>query len=705
MKKLLIAMTAAAVGTCAWATEGAGGTTPNYLNEDFSEWSLTAPWSYGTIKDGEFSALDAAGDGELTLADGKLSLNTGSKILRGALANSAVTIPDDGLFIESKVTFKDPSDTVPDLGTDGKFALFVLDNVESCETYNTEDNPNVVAPSTNLWALGGYAVTVDGNRTLETRAYKLKVLQKTQDLEQEIDSTWLAGERTVAIKAYNDVLDGAAVNGGFMVLVDGKLCSVTEVHKVVNGVISYAEGDWFYTQTVADYLGDANAAMKSTLKDRYTAANLILNKKPAAQQLASVDFQGQGVIDDVRVTEEDVGFGSDSYILNVVVDGDGITLGCDEEVVLSALNVATNITFTLATGWVLDGVTGESLEKVTVAKVNDTTYAVTPKVNGATVTIKAYKPAAYVGGTAYESLAKALENVTAGATIELADNVMVENESFAISGNITIDLMGKTIASYAPETLAVFEVSDCTLTITDGVGGGKVDGAIIGNEGAVYNLIGGSFKNVYPFVLGEGEDALTFNFPVATGFELINGYYVIKAGSSYTESEKLVEGEMTEDATAALDEIAEAIGNDAGDEKVAEYLANVGYNNSDNKVSATILATAKADGTIAVSVNNNLPLVSKDAEFVAEAVAADEGNVAAFEFKLMDGQTELTLTDKAKLENIIKVCTDLNTWVSAKIEAEGVSDADVKATVSNGKVKVQLKSKTGGKCFMKLKAE
>ena len=697
MKKLLIAMTAAAVGTCAWATEGAGGTTPNYLNENFSEWSLTAPWSYGTIKDGVFSALDAAGDGELTLADGKLSLNTGSKILRGALADSAVTIPDDGLFIESKVTFKDPSDTVPDLGTDGKFALFVLDNVESCETYNTKDNPNVVAPSTNLWALGGYAVTVDGNRTLETRAYKLKVLQKTQDLEQEIDSTWLAGERTVAIKAYNDVLDGAAVNGGFMVLVDGKLCSVTEVHKVVDGVISYAEGDWSYTQSVPDYLGDANAAMKSTLKDRYTAANLILNKKPAAQQLASVDFQGQGVIDDVRVTEEDVGFGSDSYILNVVVDGDGITLGCDEEVVLSALNVATNITFTLATGWVLDGVTGESIDKVTVEKVNDTTYAVTPKVNGATVTIKAYQPEAYIGGTAYETFAKALAAVTDGGTLKLSADVTLA-ESAMIQDGIEIDLAGKTITP--PTGRPAFFVVG-TLTVTDSVGGGKVDGAVVGS--GEINLQAGSFKNVYPFTAGEVE----YPFPGADdGFTAsgpTDGYYVITAASTYPESDKLVDSgdaTLTPEQEAAVEKTFDAIAGEAADADAAvtNYFTTVYGANV--KVPVETITGAK---NIGISVANNLPLMtSENAEFVAEATTATEGNVAAFMFTLKDGNTDdaetLLLSAQTAIQKLIKVCSDLknNSWTAPNI------GTDIDATVTDGKIKVQLKS--GKANFMKIQA-
>ena len=57
MKKLLIAMTAAAVGTCAWAEEVVGGegdstpATPTMLNETFgANWTLQAPWSYWSGK-------------------------------------------------------------------------------------------------------------------------------------------------------------------------------------------------------------------------------------------------------------------------------------------------------------------------------------------------------------------------------------------------------------------------------------------------------------------------------------------------------------------------------------------------------------------------------------------------------------------------------------------------------------------------------
>ena len=46
-------MTAAAVGTCAWAEEVAGGegdstpAAPTMLNESFgANWTLQAPWSY-----------------------------------------------------------------------------------------------------------------------------------------------------------------------------------------------------------------------------------------------------------------------------------------------------------------------------------------------------------------------------------------------------------------------------------------------------------------------------------------------------------------------------------------------------------------------------------------------------------------------------------------------------------------------------------
>ena len=131
MKKLLIAMTAAAVGFGAWAEDGSsadGGntTTVNYLNESFGEgWTLdnNAFWTYS----GEVA------DGELTVGDA-LTLNTGSKVLTGSFADNKSAVPmSKRAYFNATVTFNDPSDTLPELANGDKFALVVLDNVECVE--------------------------------------------------------------------------------------------------------------------------------------------------------------------------------------------------------------------------------------------------------------------------------------------------------------------------------------------------------------------------------------------------------------------------------------------------------------------------------------------------------------------------------------------------------------------------------------------
>ena len=231
MKKLLIAMTAAAVGFGAWAEESAEGgsepTTPQtptavtYLNsyvEEFgTSWTLKAPWSYLT-KDGETATLE---DGELTAGDA-LTLNTGSKILRGAFAASPVAIPaDTGYFFSSKVTFKDPSDTLPELGNADKFALVVLDNIES-----VEEGEN----TTNLWVIAHH-------ETEGKRAYKLCVTDEMVDL----DSSWLEDQHTIVVKAYKNVM-AEGTRSGFLVMVDNYVCKVMESYKIdaANNIIDFS---------------------------------------------------------------------------------------------------------------------------------------------------------------------------------------------------------------------------------------------------------------------------------------------------------------------------------------------------------------------------------------------------------------------------------------------------------------------------------
>ena len=204
MKKLLIAMTAAAVGTCAWAT---GEQT--LLSESFTGWTLTDNtwWSYSAAAaDGELTVTNTAA--ENAEAEYKLALNTGSKVLTGSFTSDdqPKAIGTDGLYFKSTVTFKDPSDTLPELKDSDKFALVVLDNVESIEEGYTD------TPATNLWVIAKYGESGQ-------RAYQLDV---------EVTPSWLAAEHEIVVKAYENVMaSGYTACAGFIVMVDETVHSVS----------------------------------------------------------------------------------------------------------------------------------------------------------------------------------------------------------------------------------------------------------------------------------------------------------------------------------------------------------------------------------------------------------------------------------------------------------------------------------------------
>ncbi|MBR4939304.1 MAG: hypothetical protein IKZ22_10565, partial [Kiritimatiellae bacterium] len=351
MKKLLIAMTAAAVGTCAWAD---GVTYLNEAPETFANWangtdgyvtSVVAPWSYGTVADNAdgdsvVTAADPAAD-ELKVVDGVLSLNTGSKVLRGAFAESDVTIPADGLYFSSKVTFKDPSDTLPTLGAKDKFALVVLDNVESIE------NEVATTPSTNLFVIAKYG-------TNETRAYELNIA---------IDEEWLGRSHNIEVKAYNNVMKNGTC-AGFLVWVDNKVCKVLYSYAIEQNVINFTNGalqGGVFAGENGDgigYLGVTKAEIAASMELRYTNQELLLSCYAGDSTLTSVDFQGQGDVDDVALKTEATyaTFGTDSLVFTVEGTVGGVTITSDKTVAYAAADETKNITFTLADGWVLKGV-------------------------------------------------------------------------------------------------------------------------------------------------------------------------------------------------------------------------------------------------------------------------------------------------------------------------------------------------------------
>ena len=678
-------MTAAAVGTCAWATE-----EQTLLNETFeSTWILTDNnwWTY--------SAGEAA-DGELTLADGKLSLNTGSKVLTGSFASdkNPVAIGTDGLYFKSTVTFKDPSDTLPTLGAQDKFALVVLDNIESCEKYNTEATPNAVTPATNLWVIAGHG-------TKGKCAYMLCPDAETLNLNK----SWLDSEHEIEVKAYADVLDGDAEAAGFLVMIDNEICTVKKVYDIgTDGVIDFSTG------TDVNYLGYESTAIIGSLGLRYSNKQLLISAA-SGSSLASVDFQGQGVIDNVALaTTTEAEFGADAMTLKISATTNVVTdIACDSKAyaetgyIIPANAETVTVTFKLASGYVLSA--PENATKV--GDVYTYTYTVGEDINQS-LTISAFAPAAYVNGEAVsaDDFAELFESpFSSDTTIKLNEGLTLDGNPIQIDSGVTlaIDLNGNTIT---PAEGAPAVVNGGTLVITDSdiQKRGTVAGALIG--AGVFNLQAGRYlaTDVYPFTDNEEnvwkfeELDLANNGFTAT---LTDDYYVIAAASNYPESENLVDGytELDDDQKKAVKATFDAIAGEAADADAAVT----------NYINTVYGATVPVDDLIGaqsvdISVAFNLPLMKTAepiVEIVAEAVGADDA--AAFSFQIEDGEGNPVAIKAAvaKVYDMIRYATDLADLDNGKVAA-GNPDVECVVDEGNKKIKVNMK-KTQTKGFMKVK--
>ena len=500
MKKLLIAMTAAAVGTCAWAAVEVADAT--LLNENFNKpadgWS---PSSWTVAEDGKVSAVAApwsyaggtdVGDGELTLANNVLSLNTGSKVLTAAFAGGdAVTIPSTNVYFNAKVTFKDPSDTLPTLGAQDKFALVVLDNVESFEA----EPKLATTQTTNLFVIAQY-----GAESGTKRAYKLTIPTEL-DAEgnilnsiTDLTADWLSTPKMIEVKAYNNVMaDTEDARAGFLVSVDGLVCKVYASYPIVGGLIDFTDngGVKFGMSSTDQYLGVAPTAITGSLQTRYTDDQLILSLTDNASDLSSVDFQGQGYIDDVSLkASATTDFGPDSLVLNVEKT-DGITFEPGTSALMYyAQGDSVTIKFKVNEGFELELPANLSADENGVY-----TYVYTPAANDQTVTISAFLPkvSVVVGEETlkFGSLAKALESdsVVAGSELKLTAGYTV-TEAITLEKNITINLNGQTLtAELADSFEAMFELANnVQLTITDDTENGSV--VVTGLDRKLVKLLG-----------------------------------------------------------------------------------------------------------------------------------------------------------------------------------------------------------------------
>jgi hypothetical protein len=406
--------------------------------------------------------------------------------------------------------------------------------------------------------------------------------------------------------------------------------------------------------------------------------------------LTSVDFQGQGVIDDVELTADGTGlnFGTDSLAIAVTA-GPGVELTgeCAEGTLFYSGSSAT-VTFTLTKGYAL-----ASENKVYDA---DKTYSVeiNPANYAGGYVIDSYLPAAFIGGTSYPTFAAALTAaLSAGGEIKLMNDVpasLFEVGALTIDQGTTveIDLNGFDIA-------AIYNSG--TLKIKDSVGTGTVAkndtlNASVYNEGTV-TIEGGCFEAAITggtitvsggkFKVKPADTVLAAGLAFST--EATDGYYsVVTAPVAPAEPlPALPDNPTAEDVTEALGEQTDdAVA--ANVKTVEEYNDFKGWAEKATGGAAAVVASPNA--WVAYALDNAGLLAGNkvtlaDSDITVESFGQAE-NAAAGQFTLEISLKDVTIGN-ATTANLLKIF-------------EAVGTTDLKADFTAGAVTTDVVA-AGGK--------
>ena len=305
------------------------------------------------------------------------------------------------------------------------------------------------------------------------------------------------------------------------------------------------------------------ASLTGGAYDNRFADAIVLSMVADNSKLAAVGFSGTGAIDEVAFTSAAPDFADDAkkFTLTWTEGVASITYG--------------DVTIDM-------GDTDKSVELDVVAgKTIDVTYEVgyvadwtAPEIKaGATVDVKAaLAGCSYVDAQGKTVFAKTLADAlgkAAGAKVTLSVDAELEEAYPVESGNVSIDLAGKTI-------FGAFTVSGGSLTIDDSVGGGKVVAeTVITFAGGVTKLLAGSYDGAIEF--DSDEDFSLELLQISNGVkvksanvadflaetqelsELADGYYTVKAiGPTETPTVTPGAGSVeveAEDADAAAEKV------------------------------------------------------------------------------------------------------------------------------------------------------
>ena len=220
---------------------------------------------------------------------------------------------------------------------------------------------------------------------------------------------------------------------------------------------------------------------------------LSMDQGSSGQAISAVAFDGQGCVDDLVFTEtQPFAAAADSkeeYVTltwDAGVSGLSYTIAGDEKVTpeigkgLALIRYKAGMTITISDVMYAEGYMADAFEATWM-----------PTAANESKVISSLKAAAKFGDTSYATAAEAFAAAaaaTAPGTIKLFDNYSSDAEiEFLNTNGTTLDLAGKTINA----GMGAYEGG--SLIIIDTVGGGKVNGRVVGGDGGTVEIKGGMF--------------------------------------------------------------------------------------------------------------------------------------------------------------------------------------------------------------------
>ena len=422
-----------------------------------------------------------------------------------------------------------PNAQTPESGA--KFALWLLG----------EDPAEVASPKTNLVVTAGKFV----GSTLSSTNYNL-------DVSNVLPDQW----HRVTVRAINGIAP-KGVHVGFVVYIDGKIASCA---------------DDYYDDMLGSFDGKLTTEA-FILKDR---KQLFLSMVPSnendAKTLAGVGFQGTGKVDDLSIVD-----GSDAP--SFVAATTGFVITWSEGVVWFKVGDQKYTTAEIEEGYVIVEPVGGAVAITDVQYANSyrkgTWTADGATLNGETFTLSgnvasgeivATTSVFEINGTPYKTFGAALAaaakvggavTIKAVADFDVTNGDLDENNPFyEISGDITLDLAGRTIKDARYDTASTplfYVVEGGQMTVIDSAGSGCVVanddgetglfygdygatvtiGAATGDEGVTVDGTIGSATLVRGFFNDENAEQLVAEGSKITGQEA--GFYTVAPGSTPPE--------------------------------------------------------------------------------------------------------------------------------------------------------------------------